>query len=87
MAATTDSTHVTIGRTNSTQWVIGRNLTQLRADRRITQKAAAKGIGILQTHLSDLELGKRSIHPALLDRLATFYGISIDALFDRPEAA
>lgn len=66
---------------------IGRVLRRVREEQRLSQALAAQCVGILQTHLSDLEHGKRSIKPELLVRLATFYGITLDTLCGRDQAA
>lgn len=53
-------------------------LKDLRQDRDLTQKQIASAIGMSQTGYSKYETGENDIPAAILIKLATYYGTSID---------
>ncbi len=57
----------------------------LREDHDLTQAALAELLQIHQTTYSDNERGKLNIPLAALDRLADFFGVSVDYLLGRTE--
>ncbi len=65
--------------------MIALKLRDLREDRDLTQKAVAALLQVHQTTYSDYELGKLNVPVAVLDRLADFYGVSVDYLLGRTE--
>ena len=60
-------------------------LRDLREDRDLTQKDIAARLQVHQTTYSDYELGKLNVPVQVLDRLADFYGVSVDYLLGRTE--
>ena len=66
---------------------IGKRLKELRAARRLTQEAVARGINCSSVTYSRYENGKREPSLEMLAKLAEFYGVSIDHLFgNKPPA-
>jgi transcriptional regulator with XRE-family HTH domain len=66
---------------------LGKKLKELRLERNITQRQAARSLGISNTRLSDYEAGKThgTGKPAipnrdLLAKMAEFYGYPLDTL-------
>jgi transcriptional regulator with XRE-family HTH domain len=60
-------------------------IRNLREDRDITQAKMAEYLSIHQTTYSDYELGNLNIPVPILDKIADFYGTSIDYLVDRTD--
>ena len=60
-------------------------LRALREDHELTQTSLAELLQIHQTTCSDNERGKLNIPLAALDRLADFFGVSVDDLPGRTE--
>lgn len=46
-----------------------------------TQSAAARQLNITQTHLSNVEHGRRGASPTLLRAMASLYGVEADSLW------
>lgn len=63
--------------------VFARRLTELRRKKGITQKQAAKRLGISQALLSHYENGVRECGLDFLDKAASFYGVTCDYLLGR----
>ncbi|MDR1736902.1 MAG: helix-turn-helix domain-containing protein [Oscillospiraceae bacterium] len=63
--------------------VFSRILAQLRAERGISQRAAASDLNISQALLSHYENGAREPGFAFLVRAADYYGVSVDFLLGR----
>jgi repressor LexA len=62
---------------------INENLLRLREDRGLTQAEVARGTGIDQSMVSRHESGDRVPGRKLLDRYATFYGVTVDEILGR----
>lgn len=58
-------------------------LRELREDNDLTQSFVAGMLQVHQTTYSDYERGNLNIPLSVLDRLATFYGVSVDYLLGR----
>ena len=56
----------------------GKFLRKLRVDRELTLRDMATSLGISSAYLSAMELGKRTIQPQLVDKIAAIYGVSCD---------
>ncbi len=63
------------------------NMTALRRQKGVTQKAAAEQLGISQSLLSHYEKGLRACSLDFLLRASAFYGVSCDRLLRPPEEA
>lgn len=59
------------------------NLKRLRKSRGITQTQIAKYLGISQNNYSYWENGKVKIDNASLQKLADYFGVSVDYILDR----
>ena len=62
-----------------------RRLRDLRADRDLAQKQVASYLGIRQTVYSRYERGYQNIPLEHLVKLADFYQVSLDYIFERTE--
>jgi transcriptional regulator with XRE-family HTH domain len=60
-------------------------IRNMREDRDLTQAKMAEYLSIHQTTYSDYELGKLNIPVPILDKIADFYGTSIDYLVNRTD--
>ena len=60
-------------------------IRDLREDRDLNQTQVAELLNVHQTTYSDYERGKLNIPLAALDRLADFFGVSVDYLLGRTE--
>ena len=60
-------------------------LRDLREDREMNQTELAKKIGMSQTGYSKYETGENDIPVATLEKLADFYGTSVDYLLGRTD--
>ena len=58
-------------------------IKELRQSRGITQSVLAKYLGVAQNTLSYWEQGKYDVDNLSLQRIANYFGVSIDALFGR----
>ena len=63
--------------------MVNLRLRELREDNDLTQTAVARLLQVHQTTYSDYERGNLNIPIAVLDRLADFYGVSVDYLLGR----
>ena len=66
--------------------MIGMNIKQLRQEKHIKQDTLADAIGVSAQAVSKWETGASDPDVALLPRLATYFGVSIDELFEVPRA-
>ena len=66
---------------------IGRKIAQLRKEKGITQEALAQVLNVTNQAVSKWESEQCSPDIQLLPELADFFGVSIDALFDRETAS
>lgn len=62
--------------------MLGANLKKLRKLHKVTQTALAEAMGVTQQAVGKWETGRSSPDPETLMRLATFFGVSIDALLN-----
>ena len=60
-------------------------LRALREDHDLTQKTLAEFLQVHQTTYSDYERGELNVPLSVLDRLADYYGVSVDYLLGRTE--
>ncbi len=58
-------------------------IKNLRIDHDLTQKAIAIELGISQQTYSDYEKGKYDIPNEMILKIANYYNVSIDYLFER----
>ena len=58
-------------------------IRNLREDRDLKQEDIAKLLSCTQACYSNYENGKREIPPVVLEKLADFYGVSVDYLLGR----
>ena len=66
--------------------MIGMNIKQLRQEKHIKQETLADAIGVSAQAVSKWETGASDPDIALLPQLATYFGVSIDELFEVPRA-
>lgn len=66
--------------------MIGMNIKQLRQEKHIKQETLADAIGVSAQAVSKWETGASDPDIALLPQLATYFGVSIDELFEVPKA-
>ena len=64
---------------------IGKTVIKLRRVRGISQETLANEAGIDRRYMSDVENGKRNISLDVLNRLASFFGITVGAFLDEVE--
>ena len=62
---------------------ISERLKELRLQRGLTQKELAEILGIKRNTYSDLENGKCEANYEKLEKIADFFGVSLDWLFGR----
>lgn len=65
---------------------LGSRLAQLRRQRDLSQRELAKLLGVAQSTIAMYEGGNRSPAPEMLQRIADFFGVSVDYLMDREGA-
>ena len=66
--------------------MIGMNIKQLRQEKHIKQETLADAIGVSAQAVSKWETGASDPDIALLPQIATYFGVSIDELFEVPRA-
>ena len=66
--------------------MIGMNIKQLRQEKHIKQDTLADAIGVSAQAVSKWETGASDPDIALLPKLANYFGVSIDELFEVPKA-
>ena len=66
--------------------MIGMNIKQLRQEKHIKQDTLADAIGVSAQAVSKWETGASDPDIALLPQLATYFGVSIDELFEVPRS-
>ncbi len=59
---------------------VGDNVKRLREDRGVKQQEIADLIGMHRSNYSKIESGQREISVAALDKVANFFGITVDTL-------
>lgn len=60
--------------------MIGENIKRLREQRNIKQQEIADLIGMHRSNYSKIESGQREVSVIALDKIAAFFGITIDEL-------
>ena len=60
-------------------------LRELRKDKKISQAALAKEVGVSPRVYQDYEYGKREAQMTTLVRMADFFGVSLDYLTGRTD--
>lgn len=60
--------------------LVGMRIRNLRMKRRATLSETAAAVGVSESLLSRIENGHRRPAPELIERLAAFYGVSVDEL-------
>lgn len=66
--------------------MIGKNIKQLRQEKHIRQETLAEAIGVSSQAVSKWETGASDPDISLLPKLAGYFGVSIDELFEVPHA-
>ena len=66
--------------------MIGRNIKQFRQEKHVKQETLAEAIGVSAQAVSKWETGASDPDIALLPKLAGYFGVSIDELFELPHA-
>lgn len=61
------------------------NLKKLRKSKGVNQSELAKIMSVDQTTISKWENGERSVDSSVLDKLASFFGVSVDYILGREE--
>lgn len=64
---------------------IGERIAQLRKSRSMSQFQLAKTLNIATSTLGMYETNKRKPNMEMLEKLADFFGVSVDFLLGRPE--
>lgn len=63
--------------------ILGKNLTNLRSEKMITQEQLADAIGVTRKAISSYENGSRQPSYDILFRFASYFHVSIDFLLGR----
>ncbi len=71
--------------TNTARALLARNLRRIRLERGLTQEALSHGSGVMQSHLSEIEAGKRNASVDLIGAIALALAVPVAALFTEPE--
>ena len=66
---------------NRARALLARNLRRLRQERGITQERLSHESGVMQSHLSEIEAGKRNASVDLIGAIALALGVPVAALF------
>ncbi len=64
----------------------GKNIANLRKERRLTQGEVANALNISRASLGMYETDKRNPDPEMLRKFANFFDVSIDYLLDMPDS-
>lgn len=62
--------------------LLARNLRRIRRERGLTQEALSHESGVMQSHLSEIEAGKRNATVDLIGAVAFALKVPVAALFD-----
>lgn len=65
---------------------LGARLAYLRRQKGLSQRELAKLLGVAQSTIAMYEGGNRTPDPEMLQRIADFFGVSLDYLMDRQES-
>lgn len=61
------------------------NISQLRKERRVTQEELADAVGVTRQTIISLENGRYNASLLLAHKLARYFGLTIEELFDFSE--
>lgn len=61
---------------------LNRILTELRNERGLSQKELSEGIGVSQSAIAKIELGRNEATASTVRKLAKFFGVSTDYLLE-----
>lgn len=64
--------------------IIGNNLKALREGIKLNQSSIAQFLNVDQSLISKIEKGERSISTDMIDKLACLFGVSSEAITDKP---
>ena len=67
---------------NTARALLARNLRRTRLARGLTQERLSLESGVMQSHLSEIEAGKRNATVDLIGALALALGVPVATLFD-----
>ena len=58
----------------------GANLRRLRTERGLNQTQLAESIGVVQSHIANIEVGGKNPSIEMLTKLSAFFGVGYDEL-------
>jgi transcriptional regulator with XRE-family HTH domain len=64
----------------------GRNISNIRKSRNLTQEELAKALNISRASLGMYETDKRNPDPEMLKKFANYFDVTIDYLLDMPDS-
>lgn len=64
--------------------IIAKNIEKLRIERGLTQEEAGEVLGLSRATYNGVENNKRPVTVDELEKLADYYGVSVDSFFSRP---
>ena len=67
---------------NRARALLARNLRRIRLERGITQERLSHDSGVMQSHLSEIEAGKRNASVDLIGAIALALAVPVAALFE-----
>ena len=67
---------------NSARELLARNLRRLRLEHGFTQETLSHESGVMQSHLSEIEAGKRNASIDLIGAIALALAVPVAALFE-----
>ena len=67
---------------NTARALLARNLRRIRLERALTQEKLSLDSGVMQSHLSEIEAGKRNASVDLIGAIARALGVPVAALFE-----
>ena len=67
---------------NTARDLLARNLRRIRLERGLTQEKLSLESGVMQSHLSEIEAGKRNATVDLIGGIARTLGVPVAALFE-----
>jgi transcriptional regulator with XRE-family HTH domain len=63
--------------------LLGKRIKELREEKGITQLSLAKAVNLSQQTIGHYEVGRANPDPGTLNKIADFFGVSIDYLMGR----
>ena len=64
--------------------ILAQNLRRIRRERGMTQETLSHESGVMQSHVSEIEAGKRNASVDLVGALALALAVPVAALFEEP---